>query len=330
MREKIEASGTKAEEILSCDKPPKKIAGGKSAAAKKTKITAPAAAETFSAPGILYLCATPIGNLGDITYRAVATLGEVKLIAAEDTRHTRKLLRHYGITTPMISYHEHNKDSVGEEILERLRRGEDIAIVSDAGMPAIADPGEDIARKAVAANITVRVLPGANAALTALITSTLEVAPFTFIGFLPRTSKRAKEYLAEIAAMRTTLIFYEAPHRLRETLALMIKYFGGERKATLARELTKAFEEHLRSTLYELQAYYAEHEPRGEYVIVVAGSAGESAVQNEPVLSLEELYAAKLSTLGDKKEAMRQVARELGLSRRDVYKKIIAQSDRIR
>lgn len=273
--------------------------------------------------GILYLCATPIGNLGDITYRAVATLQKVDLIAAEDTRHTHKLLSYYDIKTPMISYHEHNKQHSGEKIIAELKAGKNIALVSDAGMPAIADPGEDITRLAVGSGIEVRVIPGANAALTALITSGLIISPFTFIGFLPRTGKRMQAELKELAKLPTTLIFYEAPHRLKETLANLIKYLGGNRRASLSRELTKKFEEHRRGTLNELATYHNDHEPRGEYVIVVGGKTDDDDDSEEQAKSIEELYAIALASVQDKKEAMRQVAKQLSISRRAVYQHIL-------
>ena len=276
--------------------------------------------------GMLYLCATPIGNLGDITYRAVEMLRTADVIAAEDTRHTRGLLAHYDIHTPMTSYHEHNKEEKGAELITRMRAGETVVCVSDAGLPGIADPGGDLARRAIAEGIPVTPLPGANAALSALICAGLPLEGFTFVGFLPRKEKKRRELLARIAAYPETLIFYEAPHRLRETLAALAAAFGTERRACAARELTKKFEELRRMTLGDLLAHYREHEPRGEFVLIVAG-ADESAVVADAAeeMSLTERYAAHIAKGLDKKEAMRRTAQELGISRRDVYQALLAE-----
>lgn len=276
--------------------------------------------------GMLYLCATPIGNLGDITYRAVEMLRTADVIAAEDTRHTRGLLAHYDIHTPMTSYHEHNKEEKGAELIARMRAGETVVCVSDAGLPGIADPGGDLARRAIAEGIPVTPLPGANAALSALICAGLPLEGFTFVGFLPRKEKKRRELLARIAAYPETLIFYEAPHRLRETLAALTAKLGAERQACAARELTKKFEELRRMTLGDLLAHYREHEPRGEFVLVVAG-ADESAVVADAAeeMSLTERYAAHIAKGLDKKEAMRRTAQELGISRRDVYQALLAE-----
>ena len=275
--------------------------------------------------GMLYLCATPIGNLGDITYRAVEMLRAADVIAAEDTRHTRGLLAHYDIHTPMTSYHEHNKEEKGAELIARMRAGETVVCVSDAGLPGIADPGGDLARRAIDEGIPVTPLPGANAALSALICAGLPLEGFTFVGFLPRKEKKRRELLARIAAYPETLIFYEAPHRLRETLAALTAKLGAERRACAARELTKQFEELRRTTLGDLLAHYREHEPRGEFVLIVAG-ADESAVVADAAeeMSLTERYAAHIAKGLDKKEAMRRTAQELGISRRDVYQAVLA------
>ena len=275
--------------------------------------------------GMLYLCATPIGNLGDITYRAVEMLRTADVIAAEDTRHTRGLLAHYDIHTPMTSYHEHNKEEKGAELIARMRAGETVVCVSDAGLPGIADPGGDLARRAIAEGIPVTPLPGANAALSALICAGLPLEGFTFVGFLPRKEKKRRELLARIAAYPETLIFYEAPHRLRDALAALVDALGAQRRACAARELTKKFEELRRMTLGDLLAHYREHEPRGEFVLIVAG-ADESAVAADDVeeMSLTERYAAHIAKGLDKKEAMRRTAQELGISRRDVYQALLA------
>ena len=279
--------------------------------------------------GKLYLCATPIGNLGDITYRAVETLRAADLIAAEDTRHTRGLLAHYDIHTPMTSYHEHNKEEKGAELIARMQAGENIVCVSDAGLPGIADPGGDLARRAIAEGIPVTPLPGANAALSALICAGLPLEGFTFVGFLPRKEKKRRELLARVAAYPETLIFYEAPHRLKETLAALTAGLGAERRACAARELTKKFEEFRRTTLGDLLAHYREHEPRGEFVLIVAG-ADENAVSTADAaeeISLTERYAAHIAKGLDKKEAMRRTAQEFGISRRDVYQAVLAGGD---
>ncbi|WP_315451646.1 16S rRNA (cytidine(1402)-2'-O)-methyltransferase [uncultured Selenomonas sp.] len=275
--------------------------------------------------GRLYLCATPIGNLADITYRAVETLRTADAIAAEDTRHTRGLLAHYDIHTPMTSYHEHNKEEKGTELIERLRAGATVVCVSDAGLPGIADPGGDLARRAIAEGIPVTPLPGANAALSALICAGLPLEGFTFVGFLPRKEKKRREVLARVAAYPETLIFYEAPHRLRETLAVLAATLGAERQACAARELTKKFEEFRRTTLGDLIAHYREHEPRGEFVLIVAGADENVASTADAVeeMSLTERYAAHIAKGLDKKEAMRRTAQELGISRRDVYQAVL-------
>ena len=277
--------------------------------------------------GRLYLCATPIGNLADITYRAVETLRTADVIAAEDTRHKRGLLAHYDIHTPMTSYHEHNKEEKGTELIERLRAGATVVCVSDAGLPGIADPGGDLARRAIAEGIPVTPLPGANAALSALICAGLPLEGFTFVGFLPRKEKKRREVLARVAAYPETLIFYEAPHRLRETLAVLAATLGAERQACAARELTKKFEEFRRTTLGDLIAHYREHEPRGEFVLIVAGADENVASTADAVeeMSLTERYAAHIAKGLDKKEAMRRTAQELGISRRDVYQAVLAE-----
>ena len=279
--------------------------------------------------GRLYLCATPIGNLGDITYRAVETLRTADVIAAEDTRHTRGLCAHYDIHTPMTSYHEHNKEEKGAELIARMQAGETVVCVSDAGLPGIADPGGDLARRAIAEGLPVTPLPGANAALSALICAGLPLEGFTFVGFLPRKEKKRREVLARVAAYPETLIFYEAPHRLRETLSALVGALGAERPAAAARELTKKFEEFRRTTLGELLAYYRENEPRGEFVLIVAGAdeAHVGAVDDTQEMSLAERYEAHLAAGLDKKEAMRRTAQERGISRRAGYQALLAGDD---
>ncbi len=274
--------------------------------------------------GTLYLCATPIGNLEDMTYRAVRMLGEVELIAAEDTRHTRQLLTHFDIHTKLTSYHEHNKFEKGPELIDYISEGHDLICVSDAGLPGICDPGSHLAQLAIEAGIRVSPLPGANAGLSALICSGLDTTAFTFIGFLPKTGKKQQEVLEGVRGHRETLIFYEAPHHLKGTLKVMGKVLGENRQAALGRELTKKFEEFRRGTLAELLAYYEENEPRGEYVIIVEGAGeGTAAEAQEEVLSPAELCNRLMSEGLPKKEAMRETAKRLSLSRRDVYQAML-------
>lgn len=276
--------------------------------------------------GILYLCATPIGNLEDMTFRAVRVLKETAVIAAEDTRHTRKLLSHFDIHTPLVSYHEHNKAARGPELIGRLLSGEDVAVVSDAGMPGISDPGSQLAQLAVEAGIQVSPLPGANAALSALICSGLDTTMFTFVGFLPKTAKKRRDLLADLASCRYTLVFYESPHRIRATLAELKTAFGN-RPAAVARELTKKFEEFVRSTLESLTAHFTECEPRGEFVLVVAGHPGgqteaeicDHEEETTPVEAVMMLVAA-----GEhKREAIKSVAQQRGIHRRDLYQAVV-------
>lgn len=277
--------------------------------------------------GYLYLVATPIGNLEDMTYRAVRILNEVDLIAAEDTRNTRKLLSHYDIHTPLTSYHEHNKFTKGPELITKIQEGLSIAVVSDAGLPGIADPGTHIAQLAIEEGIKVMPIPGANAALSALICSGIDTVKFTFIGFLPKTSKKRKELLEAIRTRTETLIFYETPYHLKEMLKELKMFFGENRKASTCRELTKKFEEFTRGSLGELVDYYNENEPRGEFVVVVAG-ANENEVEAET--TVENIspveYVQNLVNQGtNKKEAMRMAAKALNMSRRDIYQELLKQ-----
>ncbi|MCI7260158.1 MAG: 16S rRNA (cytidine(1402)-2'-O)-methyltransferase [Selenomonadales bacterium] len=275
--------------------------------------------------GTLYLCATPIGNLEDMTYRAVRILGEVELIAAEDTRHTRQLLTHFAIHTKLTSYHEHNKFTKGPELIDYLHSGKDLVCVSDAGLPGICDPGSHLAELAIAQGIRVSPLPGANAGLSALICSGLDTTLFTFVGFLPRTAKKQQEKLSQVQDYAGTLIFYEAPHHLKGTLRAIYSVLG-DRKAVLGRELTKKFEEFRRGTLSELLSYYESETPRGEFVILVAGTS-ENETKTEPIINASpvELCQKFIAEGMDKKEAMRKTAKTLGISRREVYKSLLAE-----
>lgn len=267
--------------------------------------------------GTLYLCATPIGNLDDMTFRAVKILREVDLIAAEDTRRTRKLLAHFEIHTPLIRYDEFSKEH-GEKILALLREGKSVACVSDAGLPAISDPGAELVKLAVAEKISVCPIPGANAALSALICSALDTTKFTFVGFLPKTSKNRREVLTELSTHKETLIFYEAPHRLKKILAEMLEVFGN-RRAVLARELTKVHEEFLRGELAELAAI---DEPLGEFVIVVEGKIFSEEVPTSDENFLDA-YKKFLAQGMEKKSAIREVAKKFNMSRRDVYNAVV-------
>lgn len=273
--------------------------------------------------GTLYLIPTPIGNLEDMTYRAVRTLQEVDVVAAEDTRHTGVLLQHFNIPKPMISYHEHNKVEKGAELIQRLLDGQSIGLVSDAGMPAISDPGEDLVTEAIEAGIPIVPLPGANAGLTALIASGQNTKEFHFIGFLPKRKQNAKDVLSRIATYEGTLIFYEAPHRIEETIQSLLEGLGN-RPITVGRELTKKFETFTRTTLLELRNDFNQIVEKGEFVLLVGGSetvTGETVVE-EVVLSPLEAALALIEVGVPKKEAARQIAKERGLSRRDVYNEI--------
>lgn len=276
--------------------------------------------------GQLYLVATPIGNLEDMTYRGVRILNEVDLIAAEDTRNTRKLLAHYDIHTPLTSYHEHNKFTKGPELIEKISEGTTIAMVSDAGYPGISDPGTHLAQLAIEAGIKVSPIPGANAALSALICSGLDTVNFTFIGFLPKTTKKRRELLNELKSRPETLIFYETPYHLKDMLKELITAFGENRMASACRELTKKFEEFTRGSLAQIAQHFNENEPRGEFVIVVAGadeSENTSEETSDITLSPVELVEQYISQGMDKKEAMRQTAKKLNISRRDVYQALL-------
>ena len=268
---------------------------------------------------ILYLCATPIGNLDDMTFRAVEVLKSVDFIAAEDTRHTRKLLAHFDIHTPLIHYDENNKAAVGKKIIDRLLNGESAACVTDAGTPAISDPGADLVRLAIDHNIKVVPIPGACAAINALIASGLETGSFIFVGFLP--NKNFSDRLQALKDRRETLIFYEAPHRLSRTLEKLFEAFGA-RRVTLARELTKIHEEFVRGRLGSI----AIDAPRGEFVIVVEG-APEPTVEEIIDSDVLMLYNRLVNEGVESKEAMRRTAKQFGLSRRDVYQMTIKETE---
>ncbi|GGA70802.1 16S rRNA (cytidine(1402)-2'-O)-methyltransferase [Ornithinibacillus halotolerans] len=271
--------------------------------------------------GSLYIVPTPIGNLEDITYRALSILKSVTIIAAEDTRNTKKLLNHFEISTPLISYHEHNKLEREEQLLEKIKSGESIAIVSDAGMPGISDPGYEIVKAVIDEKLSVIVLPGANAALCALVGSGLPNKEFLFYGFLPRKQKEKEEELERLGRYKATLIFYESPYRVKETLKTLHKVLGN-RQIAIARELTKRFEEYVRGTLEELIDWANDNEPKGEFCIVVEGRKEEELEDNEDWwvnLSLTEHVEHYISEGQSSKEAIKFVAKERKLPKRDVY-----------
>ncbi len=280
--------------------------------------------------GTLYLCATPIGNLGDITLRVLETLRSVDLIAAEDTRNTLKLLNHYDIKKPMTSYHEHNKYEKADELIGHLLRGENIAVVTDAGTPAISDPGEVFAAKCIEQGIRVTSLPGACALITALTMTGMPARRFCFEGFLPTDKKERAKVLERLAEEERTTIFYEAPHHLRATLQELLKA-AGNRRVTLCRELTKKFEEAIPMTLEDAVEYYREKEPRGEYVLVVGGADPEAKrMEREAAweeMSLEEHMALYESKGMSQKDAMKKVAADRGVSKRDIYQRLLANRD---
>jgi 16S rRNA (cytidine1402-2'-O)-methyltransferase len=270
-------------------------------------------------PGTLYIVGTPIGNLDDITLRAIQTLQGVDLIAAEDTRHTGKLLQHFQITTPQMSYHEHNKRSRQDELLERLKKGATIALVSDAGMPGISDPGYELVKAAIDAEISVIPIPGVTAALTALTASGLSTDRFVFEGFLPAKGKERRDRLDFLKIETRTLIFYEAPHRLLETLSDLANVLGENRQIVLARELTKLHEEFWRGTIQEAIALYAANrEPKGEFTLVVAGTpTEENLILSEAQLKneLKQLIEQGMT----RSQASRQLAQLTNVPRRQIY-----------
>lgn len=271
----------------------------------------------------LYLVATPIGNLEDMTVRALRLLKEVDVIAAEDTRNTKKLCNYFSIDTPLVSYHEHNQDSGGEKILRYLAEGKSVALVSDAGMPCISDPGEDIVKKAVESGYPVVPVPGANAALSALIASGITPQPFLFYGFLSRNKKARQAELEKLSQQEETLLFYEAPHRLKDSLKNLMAVFGGERRIVLAREVTKKFEEFLRGNLEEAVAWVESNEIRGEFCLVVEGNLEPDVLEVDEWWK-ELTYVQHVTQLMEQKqisskEAIKEAAKARGLPKRDVY-----------
>ena len=272
--------------------------------------------------GTLYLCATPIGNLGDMTLRVIEILKTVDIIAAEDTRNTIKLLNHFEIKTPMTSYHQHNLDTKGSVLIEKLKEGKNIALVSDAGMPGISDPGEDMAKRCRLEGIPVTIAPGASAGISALVLSGMDARRYVFEGFLPTDKKERQSVLKNLEKETRTTVFYEAPHRLTDTLAALIKA-AGDREAAAVREITKRYEEVRHDTLTGLLQYYRDNPPKGEFVIVVAGMS-ESALRQEEIdgwlgISIEEHMQKYISEGMTEKEAMKRVSKDRDVSKREIY-----------
>ena len=273
--------------------------------------------------GKLYLVATPIGNLADMSERALKVLSEVDFIAAEDTRNSLRLLSHFGISKSMVSYHEHNRRERGEEITERLLGGESCALITDAGTPAISDPGEDIVALCAEKGIPVTSIPGACALITALTLSGLPTARFVFEGFLPVQKKERRERLEELSYERRTFILHEAPHKLRTTLSDLRETLGRERRISLCRELTKLNEDVFRTTLDGAIAHYAEREPRGEYVLVIEGGIKKREDNAENTMTPEETVAYYLEEGMSRNDALKAAAKKLGMSKNELYRLIM-------
>lgn len=281
--------------------------------------------------GTLYLCATPIGNLGDMTPRVRETLERVDLIAAEDTRNSIKLLNHFGIQTPMTSYHEYNKVEKAKTLIKKLQQGEDIALITDAGTPAISDPGEVLVAMCREAGVTVTSLPGPAACITALTLSGLSTRRFCFEGFLPSEKKDKKMVLEDLQKESRTIIIYEAPHHLKATLEELYEALG-DRRVTLCRELTKKFEEVFPTTLEKAVNYYEKDAPRGEYVLVIEGKSlydrKKEQQKDWQSISVEDHMKIYEDQGMDRKEAMKQVAKDRGISKRDVYQYLLKTVDK--
>jgi 16S rRNA (cytidine1402-2'-O)-methyltransferase len=267
--------------------------------------------------GTLYVVGTPIGNLEDMTFRAISVLQNVDLIAAEDTRHTGKLLHHFQIKTPQISHHEHNHATRIPELIDKLQQGKSIALVTDAGMPCVSDPGYELVKACAAANLPIVPIPGVTAVVTALAASGLPSDRFTFEGFLPAKEKDRRNALMQLQTESRTMIFYESPHRLRESLVTILETLGETREITIARELTKMHEEFWRGTVSDAVAAYQTREPKGEYTIVIAGATPiVTTTSSEDIrIALKDLLAQGISP----SQASKQLAQELGMSKRDIY-----------
>lgn len=279
--------------------------------------------------GTLYLCATPIGNLEDITFRVLRTLKEVDLIAAEDTRNSIKLLNHFEIKTPMTSYHEFNKYDKAKVLVAGMLDGQNIALITDAGTPGISDPGEELVKQAQEAGIRVTSLPGAAACITALTMSGRATRRFAFEAFLPADKQERKDVLGELVDETRTMIIYEAPHRLVKTLEELAGVLGSDRKLSICKELTKRYENAMLTTFGEALEYYESNEPRGEYVLVIEGRSREEmkqeARQQWEQMSVADHVEMYISQGMDKKEAMKAAAKDRGVSKRDIYKELLEQ-----
>jgi len=276
--------------------------------------------------GMLILCATPIGNLKDITFRVIETLNDVDVIAAEDTRKSIKLLNHYNIKTPMTSYHEHNQIEKGKQLIEKMKRGESIALITDAGTPGISDPGEELVKRCYEEGIRVTSLPGASACITALSLSGQSTKRFVFEGFLPAQKKERQTRLEGLKNETRTLVMYEGPHRLVKTLKELQETFGN-RELSVCREMTKRYETVVKGKMEEVMSYFEEKPPKGECVLVIAGRKPEEIQQEEQKrwknISLEDHMEGYVVEGMDKKEAMKKVAKERGLSKREVYQQLL-------
>lgn len=284
--------------------------------------------DNITGQGMLYLCATPIGNLEDITFRVIRTLKEVDLIAAEDTRNSIKLLNHFEIKTPMTSYHEHNKVEKAKVLVDKMRAGTNIALITDAGTPGISDPGEELVRQCHEAGIQVTSLPGAAACITALTMSGQPTRRFVFEAFLPFDKKERADVLEELKNETRTIIIHEAPHHLAALIDELIGVLGGDRSVSICKELTKRYEKVWKTTLEEASQFYKSRQPRGEYVLVIAGrDRQELKLEKQKswdAMSIQEHVSMYENQGIDRKEAMRMAAKDRGISKRDVYQQLLS------
>ena len=278
-------------------------------------------------PGMLYLCATPIGNLEDITYRVLRVLSEADLIAAEDTRNSIKLLNHFEIKTPMTSYHEFNKYDKAKVLVDKILGGMDVAVITDAGTPGISDPGEELVKQCRAAGIRVTSLPGPAACVTALTMSGLPTRRFCFEAFLPSDKQERRDVISELENETRTMIIYEAPHRLKKTLAELTEVFGADRRLSVCKELTKRHENVFLTTFGEVVEFYENNEPRGEYVLVIEGKSRDDIKKEQQAqwesMSIVEHVDKYIADGMDKKEAMKAAAKDRGISKREVYNEYV-------